>query len=71
MREADLSKLAIGSCPASNFKTVIKSVVTVKLITIITEIINITISHIELDLLLQLVDLAFVNKLTYIILYAY
>lgn len=71
MREADLSKLAIGSSPASNFKTVIKSVVTVKLITIITEIINITISHIELDLLLQLVDLAFVNKLTYIILYAY
>ena len=71
MREADLSKLAIASSPASNFKTVIKSVVTVKLITIITEIINITISHIELDLLLQLVDLAFVNKLTYIILYAY
>jgi len=66
MREADLSKLAIASSPASNFKAVIKSVITVKLTTIITEINNKTISHIELDLLLQLVDLAFVNKLTYI-----
>ena len=66
MRVADLSELAIGSSLASNFKTVIKSVITVKLITIITEVNNITISHRELDLLLQLIDLAFVNKLTYI-----
>ena len=47
--KADLSK-AMGLSSASYFKTVRKPVITVKRITIITEIINITISLIEFDL---------------------